>query len=120
MNAAPPSEEQLALEARCGITVDTMIAITSVFQALPTCLARSSIRRRVSTPPLYIHGSFAVHHVIPIVLATHDIVGRVNHLWDQNDPNENGLVLPTSRAESLRVNLPYHAGRIRGIHDRSG
>lgn len=107
---APASEEQPALEARCVITVDTMIAITSVFQALPTCLARGSIRRRASAPPPYLHRSFAVHHVIPIILATHDIVGRVNHLWDQNDPDANGIVLPTSRAESMRSNLPYHAG----------
>ena len=41
--APPPIEEQqVALEKQCGIKVDAVLAISSVLQALPTCLACGS------------------------------------------------------------------------------
>jgi HNH/ENDO VII superfamily nuclease len=113
-NAAPsspsPIEEQLALEKKCGIQVDTVLAISSVLQALPTCLARASIRKRVSATSSELTGKYAVHHLIPIIFATHDVVWRVRGLWDQNDPVANGIALPISRAQSLVSKLPYHSG----------
>lgn len=104
----PPIEDQLALEKECGITVDAVLAISSVLQALPTCLARGSLRKRIRSPEL--NRNFAVHHLIPIVFATHDVVWRVRGFWDQNDPAANGIVLPTSRAQSLVSKMPYHSG----------
>lgn len=103
-------EEQRALEETCGITVNTLLGICTVVQALPICLRRGSIRRRGSIDPNNIKGRFAVHHLIPIVFATHDILWRMSGRWDQNDPVANGIPLPTSRAQSFATKLPYHAG----------
>lgn len=106
----PPLREQHALEEKCGIKVDTMVAILSVLQAVPTCVARGSIRRRTSEIAPKMEGNFAVHHLIPIVFATHDILWRMRGFWEQNDSRANGLILPISRAQSFASKLPYHAG----------
>ena len=108
--ASAISDEQRELEEKCGITVHTMLGICTVVQALPICLARGAIRRRVTPGSHGVNGRFAVHHVVPIAFATHDILWRMKAVWDQNDPTANGIVLPTSQSQSLTTKLPYHAG----------
>jgi hypothetical protein len=104
------SAEQRALEQKCGMTVSTLLGICTVVQALPICLARGSIRRRLTPNQAQADGRFAVHHIIPIEFATHDILWRMKGLWDQNDPAANGLVLATSSAQGFASKLPFHAG----------
>lgn len=103
-------DEKAALEQRCGIKVEHVLAISSVLQALPTCVARGSIRRRALPTAATVSGKFAVHHLIPIVFAPHDILWRVRDWWDQNDPSVNGVALPISRSQSLACGPPFHAG----------
>ena len=103
-------DKRTALEQRCGIKVEHVLAISSVLQALPTCLARGSIRRRALPAAATGPDKFAVHHLIPIVFAPHDILWRVRDWWDQNDPSVNGVALPISRLQSLACGLPFHAG----------
>lgn len=92
------------------ITPRALWAICTTLQALPICLARGSIRRRMNVIPQRWTGRFVIHHLIPIEFATHDILFRMKGLWDQNDPDANGVALPTSRLRSVVTKLPYHAG----------
>ncbi len=103
-------KEQRALEESCRITVKNLLAVVSVIQALPTCMTRGAIRSKNSPIAKDITGVFAIHHLIPVAFATHDIVRRVTDRWKQNDPVANGIALPTSSAQGLALSLPYHRG----------
>jgi hypothetical protein len=92
------------------ITPRALWAICTTLQALPIALTRGSIRRRMNFIPDWVEGRFVIHHLIPIEFATHDILFRMKGLWDQNDPDSNGIALPTSHFGSLAAKLPYHVG----------
>ena len=103
-------DDQRGFDDHGCITPRALWAICTTLQALPIALARGSIRRQMNFIPDRVNGRFVIHHLIPIEFATHDILFRMKGLWDQNDPDANGIALPTSHLGSLATKLPYHAG----------
>lgn len=103
-------DDQRGFDDNGCLTPRALWAICTALQALPIALARGSIRRRMNVIPERGTARFVIHHLIPIEFATHDILFRMKGLWDQNDPDANGVALPTSRLRSVVTKLPYHAG----------